>query len=135
MAKRYNAHGPGGMVNRQHTTAWRALRLLSAAQQEGLRQALAGPAPDTAKRWRARDVADWMAAKLGRTVATQRGWDYLQRLTHSQQVPRPQHALADPQQQDTCKKKLRPLLRAVARAFPHAQVELWATDEQRMSNG
>src|SRR5258708_22013438 len=29
-------------------------------------------------------------------------------------------------------KKLRPLLRAVASAFPHAQVELWATDEHRI---
>jgi hypothetical protein len=45
-----------------------------------------------------------MAATLGRPVATQRGWDYLQRLKHSQQVPRPQHALADPEQQDTFKK-------------------------------
>jgi transposase len=29
-------------------------------------------------------------------------------------------------------KKLRPLLRAVATAFPHAEVELWAVDEQRI---
>src|SRR5258707_9944066 len=29
-------------------------------------------------------------------------------------------------------KKIRPLLRAVADAFPHAQVELWATDEHRI---
>ncbi len=66
--------------------------------------ALAGPAPDGAKRWRARDVADWMAAKLDRPVATQRGWDYLQRLKHSQQVPRPRHALANTEQQDSFKK-------------------------------
>lgn len=104
IAKRYNEQGPAGMVNRQHTTSWRSPRMLSSAQQEELRQALAGPAPDGAKHWRARDVADWMAAKLGRPVATQRGWDYLQRLKHSQQVPRPQHALADPEQQDTFKK-------------------------------
>jgi hypothetical protein len=30
-------------------------------------------------------------------VQVQRGWDYLQRLKQSQQVPRPQHALADPE--------------------------------------
>lgn len=104
IAKRYNEHGPDAMVNRQHTTSWRAPRMLSASQQEELRAALAGPAPDGAKRWRARDVADWMAERLGRPVATQRGWDYLQRLKHSLQVPRPQHALADPVQQETFKK-------------------------------
>ncbi len=92
------------MVNRQRTTSWRALRMLSTAQQEELRVALADPAPDGGKRWRARDVADWMATTLGRPVVTQRGWDYLQRLKHSQQVPRPQHALANPEQQATFKK-------------------------------
>jgi transposase len=105
IAKRYNEQGPDAMVNRQHTTSWRAPRMLSAAQQEALRAALAGPTPEGGKRWRARDVADWMAAQLGRPVATQRGWDYLQRLKHSQQVPRPQHALADPEQQARFKKK------------------------------
>jgi transposase len=104
IAKRYNEQGPGAMVNRQHTTSWRAPRMLSGVQQEELRKVLAGSTPDGAKRWRARDVADWMAAQLGRPVATQRGWDYLQRLKHSQQVPRPRHALANSEQQDTCKK-------------------------------
>ena len=104
IAKRYNAEGPAGMVNWQRTTSWRAPRMLSAQQQEELRAALAGPAPDGAKRWRARDVADWMAAQLGRSVATQRGWDYLQRLKHSQQVPRPRHALAEADEQDAFKK-------------------------------
>src|SRR5258708_14536569 len=98
IAKRYNEQGPGAMRNRRQTTSRRAPRMLSAAQQEELRVALAGPAPDGAKRWRARDVADWMAAKLDRPVATQRGWDYLQRLKHSQQVPRPRHALANTEQ-------------------------------------
>jgi len=103
IAKRYNAQGPEGMVNWQYTTSWRAPRMLSAAQQEGLSQALAGPTLDGSKRWRARDVAEWIAAQLGRPVATQQGWDYLQRLKHSQQVPRPQHALADPEPQDAFK--------------------------------
>ncbi|HET8908933.1 MAG TPA: winged helix-turn-helix domain-containing protein [Ktedonobacterales bacterium] len=104
IAKRYNVEGPEGMFNRQRTTSWRVPRMLSAAQQEDLRQALAGPVPDGGRHWRARDVADWMAVKLGRPVATQRGWDYLQRLKHSPQVPRPQHALADPEEQDAFKK-------------------------------
>src|SRR5690349_25140494 len=45
IAKRYNAQGPAGMVNRQRTTSWRVPRMLSAEQQEELRAALAGPLP------------------------------------------------------------------------------------------
>src|SRR5450432_11462 len=105
IAKRYNAEGPDGMVNRQHTTSWRAPRMLSAQQQEELRAALAGPAPDGAKHWSCRAVADWMAATLGRPVAVQRGWEYLQRPKQSRQAPRPRHALADAAQQAECKKK------------------------------
>src|SRR5450755_757172 len=97
--------GPDGMVNRQHTTSWRAPRMLSAEQQEELRAALAGPAPDGAKHWTCRAVADWMAATLGRPVAVQRGWEYLQRLKQSRQTPRPRHALADAAQQAEFKKK------------------------------
>ena len=105
IAKRYNAEGPDGMVNRQHTTSWRAPRMLTAEQQEELRAALAGPAPDGAKHWSCRAVAAWMAAKLGRPVAVQRGWEYLQRLKQSRQTPRPHHALADAAQQAEFKKK------------------------------
>jgi hypothetical protein len=107
IAKRYHAAGPAGMVNRQRTTSWRAPRMLTAQQQEELRAALAGPAPDGGKHWSCRAVADGRAATLGRPVPVpvQRGWDYLQRLQHSQQVPRPRHALATTEPQDRCKKK------------------------------
>jgi transposase len=104
IAKRYNAEGPAGMVNRQRTTSWRAPRMLSTEQQEELREALAGPAPNGAKHWTCRAVADWMAQRLGRPVQVQRGWDYLQRLKQSRQAPRPQHALADLEQQAEFKK-------------------------------
>ena len=104
IAKRYNAEGPAGMVNRQRTTSWRAPRMLSSEQQEDLRVALAGPAPNGAKHWTCRAVADWMAHQLGRPVQGQRGWDYLQRLKQSRQAPRPQHALADLEQQAEVKK-------------------------------
>ena len=92
IAKRYNEQGPDEMHNRRRTMSWRTPRMVSTEQQEALRQALAGPALDGLNHWRARAVADWMAAQLGRPVATQRGWDYLQRLQdlkHSQQAPRP----------------------------------------------
>jgi transposase len=107
LVKRFNEQGPAGMTNRQHTTSWRAQPMLSPAHQEELRRALAGPAPEGARRWTARAVAAWMGAKLGRLgrpVAVQRGWDYLQRLKHRQQLPRPQHALAGPDEQEACKK-------------------------------
>ena len=45
-----------------------------------------------------------MAAKLGRPVQVQRGWDYLQRLKQTRQVPRPRHALTDAAQQAEFKK-------------------------------
>ena len=50
LAKRYNAEGSAGMVNRQHTRVRTTPTLLSSAQLEELRVALAGPAPDGA-RW------------------------------------------------------------------------------------
>lgn len=104
LVKRYNTQGPAAMRNRQHTTSWRAQPMLSLAQQEELRQALTGRTPTGEGRWTARAVAAWMSAKLGRPVRVQRGWDYLQRLKHSQQLPRPQHALADPDEQAAFKK-------------------------------
>ncbi len=45
-----------------------------------------------------------MAAKLGRSVQVQRGWEYLQRLKQSRRAPRPRHALADADEQAACKK-------------------------------
>src|SRR5260370_10660029 len=45
IAKRYNAEGPAGMVNRQRTTSWRGPRLLPAPPQEERRAPVAGAAP------------------------------------------------------------------------------------------
>jgi transposase len=104
IARRYNEQGPRGMHNRQHTTSWRPAPMLSVELQEVLRQAIAGPAPDHSKLWTARAIAGWISERLGRPIRVQRGWDYLQRLKHSQQLPRPHHALADPEEQTAFKK-------------------------------
>lgn len=114
LARRYNTRGPDAMRNRQRFAAggsYRRPMLLSDAQQNELREALAGPPPgaeDTAggdgELWTARAVAEWMSARLGRPIAVQRGWDYLQRLRQSPQVPRPTHTQADPEAQATFKK-------------------------------
>jgi len=104
LAKRYNADGPEGMRNRQHTAVRRMPTLLTSAQIEELRQALTGPAPHGG-RWSGRTVAEWMSARLGgRSVRYQRGWDYLQRLRARQRVPRPRHVDADPAEQEAFKK-------------------------------
>jgi hypothetical protein len=44
-----------------------------------------------------------MAERLGCPVCYRLGWSYLVRLKHSPQVPRPRHALADPEQQEIFK--------------------------------
>ena len=105
IAKRYNEQGPDGMHNRRHTTSYRPPPVLSPALQEELRQALADAAAKHAH-WTGRDVAAWMAQRLGRPVAYHLGWSYLVRLKHTQQVPRPRHTLADAEQQDAFKKTL-----------------------------
>jgi transposase len=103
LARRYNEQGPAGMVNRQHTTSRRTPTLLSSAQLEELRQALAGPAPH-GERWTSRTVAEWMAARLGRPVPKLRGWDYLQRLGARLRQPRPRHVAANPAEQEVFKR-------------------------------
>jgi transposase len=45
-----------------------------------------------------------MAERLAHPVHPQRGWEYLRRLGYTPQVPRPQHAQADPAAQDAFKK-------------------------------
>jgi hypothetical protein len=106
IAKRYNEEGPEAMVNRRHTTAYRPPPVLSPALQEELRALLAEAAARRAY-WTGHDVATWMSDRLGRPISYRLGWSYLVRLQgrkHSPQVPRPQHALADPEEQETCKK-------------------------------
>jgi transposase len=62
LARRYNNEGPAGMVTRRHTAPRHAPTLLSSAQLEELRQALAGPAPH-GERWTSQTVAEWMAER------------------------------------------------------------------------
>jgi transposase len=127
IANRYNTHGPDRMVNRRHTTSHRPAPRLSASLQEDLRQAFA----EAARRhvyWTGHEVARWMAERLGRPISYHLGWDYLQRLGARWRMPRPRHVQADPAAQTDFVARLRPLLRAVATAFPQASVELWAVE-------
>src|SRR3954469_15528485 len=66
--------------------------------------AVAGPPADGGL-WTGPKVATWMAARLGRKVWPQRGWDYLKKLGYSAQRPRPRHAkAASPEEQAAYKK-------------------------------
>jgi transposase len=103
IAKRYNEQGPDGMHNRRHTTSYRPAPVLSAEQQEELRGELAQAAAQN-HHWRTRDVAAWMSQHLGRPVSYGLAWSYLVKLRHSLQLPRSQHALADPEEQQQFKK-------------------------------
>lgn len=76
IAKRYNAEGPAGMINRRHTTARRAPMLLSSAWRSSRscarrwrgrrRRANAGPAARWPTGWR----SAWVAPSLSNAAGT-----------------------------------------------------------------
>jgi transposase len=102
LARRYREAGPAGLGDRRHGNPG-AAPLLSPAQQEDLRAALASPAPDGGL-WTCRQVAAWIEARIGRPVAEARGWEYLRRLGFTPQRPRPRETRADPEAQAAFKK-------------------------------
>src|SRR5215204_6071819 len=87
IARRYRA-GPAAIGDRRHTNPG-AVPLLDLKQQERLRTALCGPAPDGGI-WSCRSVAGWMSQTLGRPVTPQR--------------PRPRETRANPAAQEAFKK-------------------------------
>lgn len=78
IAQRYVELGADALVDRR-TLARGAAPLLSAAEQEELRQLLQQEPPDGGA-WTGPKVAQWIAAKTGKAVQRQRGWEYLRRL-------------------------------------------------------
>lgn len=94
LIRRYNACGADGVVDHRHTNPG-GMALVTSAQRQALREALAGPAPDGGL-WTCQKVADWIGERIGRPVREQRGWDYLRRLGFSPQRPRPREERADP---------------------------------------
>ena len=81
IAHRYIKIGADSLVD-QRAFAQGAASLLSAEEQIELCNALQGVPPDGGA-WTGVKVAQWMAAKTGRPVHRQRGWEYLRRLTTS----------------------------------------------------
>jgi transposase len=103
IVRRYNAAGASGLGD-QRAGNTGARPLLTAEDEAALRDAWAEP-PREGGLWTGPKVAAWMARRLGRKVWPQRGWDYLKKLEHSLQVPRPKHAkAASAEEQDAFKK-------------------------------
>jgi transposase len=102
IARRYREDGPTGIGDRRHRNPG-AAPLLATAQQEQLRVALRGPAPN-GDLWTCRQVAAWMSAALGRPVSEQRGWEWMRRLGFTPQYPRPRETRADLATQEAFKK-------------------------------
>ncbi len=102
IVRRYNTDGPAGVGDRRRRNPG-AAPLLTGAQQAELRAALDAPTGDGGL-WTSGKVAAWIAAKPGRPVGVQRGWEYLRRLGLTPQVPRPRHVGADPAAQAAFKK-------------------------------
>ena len=102
IVRRYHAVGPEGLADRRHGNAG-AKPLLSEAQQAALAEALQAP-PPRGGLWSGPKVAAWIAARTGRKVYPQRGWDYLLKLGFTLQRPRPRHAKADAAAQAAFKK-------------------------------
>src|SRR5437763_6796056 len=98
VVRRYDEEGPDGLGDRRRANAG-ARPLLGAGDEAALRAALAEP-PSDGGLWTGPKVAAWMAARLGREVWPQRGWDYLRKLGHGPQGARPRHAeAASPEEQ------------------------------------
>src|SRR3954453_20835990 len=102
-ARRYEGGGREGRGARRRGTGG-ARPLRGAEDEAALRVALAEPPADGGLGTGPK-VATWTAARLGRKVWPQRGWDYLKRLGYSAQRPRPRHAkAASPEEQAAYKK-------------------------------
>ena len=78
IAQRYRECGPVSLADgRQRSLG--AAPILAEDQQRDLREALQKRAPDGGV-WTGPKVARWIAARTGKRVHRQRGWEYLRRL-------------------------------------------------------
>ena len=104
IVRRYNAEGADGLGDQRARNTGARPRL-SQEDEAALRDALAEP-PAEGGLWTGPKVAAWMARRLGRKVWPQRGWDYLKKLAHSLQGPRPKHARAASAEEQEAFKKI-----------------------------
>ena len=100
---RYNTTGPDGLGDHRGKNAG-AKPLLDKEGEAVLKTVLAEPPADGGL-WTGPKVAAWMSARLGRKVWPQRGWDYMKKIGHSLQMPRPRHAKAASAEEQALYKK------------------------------
>lgn len=51
-------------------------------------------------------LADYLSELIGEPISRQQGWEYLKQMRLRLRVPRPEHQEANPEEQQTWKKKL-----------------------------
>jgi transposase len=103
ISRRYNELGAEGLGDHRHQNPG-ASPLLSPSEQRELSVALQRPPPDGGM-WNSRKVAEWIERRTGRRgLRAQRGWEYLRKLGHTPQVPRPANAEASASEQQAFKK-------------------------------
>ena len=107
IASRYEREGVEGLGDRRHGNPGAKERaLLDEEGQAELREALLEGAPPGGGMWSGPKVARWIEQKTGiEKVHAQRGWEYLRKVGHSPQVPRPSNAQgADASEREAFKK-------------------------------
>src|SRR5215204_3602792 len=94
IARRYEFEGVEGLGDRRHGNPGAKERaLLDEEGQAELREALLEGSPPGGGMWSGPKVARWIEQKRGlEKVHAQRGWEYLRKVGHSPQVPRPSNA-------------------------------------------
>ena len=107
LARRYQAEGVDALGDRRRGNRG-AEPLLAEADLEALRERLRTP-PDDGGLWSGPKLARWIAARLGLVqVPAPRGWEALQKLGRSLQVPRPKNPRAAPPDAQEAFKKSSP---------------------------
>ncbi len=112
IAKRYDSEGGvvvvvEGLGDRRHGNPGAKERaLLDEEGQAELREVLLKGSPPGGGMWSGPKVARWIEQKRGlERVHAQRGWEYLRKVGHSPQVPRPSNAQgADSDEREAFKK-------------------------------
>src|SRR5829696_4432368 len=102
LARRYNAYGPEALGDRRHQNPGAKERaLLTAEQQEELKEALKEPPPDGGM-WNSPKVGEWIEKRTGKvnTKKKKRSWKNMKRHKQSPKVPRPHHKKADEHEQE-----------------------------------
>jgi hypothetical protein len=80
IARRYRVVGAGALVDKRRQSEG-ALPLLTGALRHELWLVLQHP-PLGGGRWTGPKVAAWIAARTGKAIYRQRGWEYLRQLQH-----------------------------------------------------